>query len=370
MKICTWRRLIAVLVFVGLFLLLLPRLASRWHRDTVPDGQAPEPLQVNLATLRTELEATRESLPWATAYTLAKICNAAYEDWPDDEAERRGRDFFAWGFTKVSPVKNKKQYAYVLSNDDIVVVAFRGTDDWDDFKKDAWFLSKDWHQGHIHAGFLAALQDLEEDLVATVKTHGATSKRLWITGHSLGGAMAVAFGYDCLASLGLPPSGVVTFGQPRCFDRKLGDPVANDLHRKYVRFVHEHDIIPWLPPPIMPVLTAGYVHVGTRYQFLGEEIRFLDSTTIYAAPPDGAEATVADGEETISPEKYAEIERKIREAGEAKPLAAASSSSSSGAPIGTSLRWLATRIPEIHDHLMESYLSCLEKHSRQPDHPR
>lgn len=255
MKIFTWRRLIAVLVFVGLFLLLLPRLASRWHRDTVPDGQAPEPLQVNLATLRTELEATRESLPWATAYTLAKICNAAYEDWPDDEAERRGRDFFAWGFTKVSPVKNKKQYAYVLSNDDIVVVAFRGTDDWDDFKKDAWFLSKDWHQGHIHAGFLAALQDLEEDLVATVKTHGATSKRLWITGHSLGGAMAVAFGYDCLASLGLPPSGVVTFGQPRCFDRKLGDPVAKcNLHRKYVRFVHEHDIIPWLPPPIMPYL--------------------------------------------------------------------------------------------------------------------
>ena len=178
--------------------------------------------------------------------------------------------------------------------------------------------------------------------------------------------MAVAFGYDCLASFGLPPSGIVTFGQPRCFDRKLGDPVAKDLHCKYVRFVHEHDLIPWLPPPVMPVLTAGYVHVGTRYQFLGKDVYFLDSTTICAAPPGGAVAAVADGEETISPEKYAEIERKIREAGEAKPLTA----SPRGAPIGTSLRWLATRIPEIHDHLMGSYLSCLEKHSSQPDRPR
>lgn len=91
-----WVILFLLLVSVGL--LFLPRLLSYWNRDVVPIDGVLEPLQVDLTVLGNELIATKDNLPWKVAYTLASISNAAYEEWPSDQAECDKRDFNRWGF--------------------------------------------------------------------------------------------------------------------------------------------------------------------------------------------------------------------------------------------------------------------------------
>ena len=354
-----------LLVSVGLF--FLPRLLTCLNRHVVSPGRASEPLQVDSKVLTDDLVATEDSLSWNVAFTLANISSTAYEDWPDDQTERDKQDFRGWGFKQVSPISHGKQFAYVLSNDDTVVVAFRGTDDWEDVKKDTWFVPKAWHGGHVHGGFLSALNDVEKaGLVSAMRAYGADKKRIWITGHSLGGAMAAIFGYECLVDYKLPPSGVVTFGQPRCFDKTLGDLVGKALRGKYVRFVNEMDIVPWLPPPIPTTLSFRdpYVHVGARFRFLAGKVDFLDTTTIYTAHPDHEKSAVFDGEERISSEKYADIEERIHQAKQSMPRLAMAEGTGIETPIGQLATKSPELLPELNDHLMKNYLSSIKIYSR------
>ena len=88
--------------------------------------------------------------------------------------------------------------AYVMSMPDAIVLAFRGTqvdDFWSsvlDFTVDAQFLPfPDSHGDLVHAGFLAALGEVWPQTVAHLRAEQARQPRpLWITGHSLGAALA------------------------------------------------------------------------------------------------------------------------------------------------------------------------------------
>ena len=96
---------------------------------------------------------------------------------------------------------------------------------------------------------------------------------LYVTGHSLGGAMAALMGvmlatdpdYHRLAD---KLKGVYTFGQPM-----IGDPEfaqACDAHpilkKVMARYVFEHDIVPELPP----VASGRFAHFGTEYRLASD----------------------------------------------------------------------------------------------------
>lgn len=93
---------------------------------------------------------------------------------------------------------------------------------------------------------------------------------LYITGHSLGGAMASMLAvmlrhekkYAAVAEL---LKGVYTFGQPMIGDPSLARACENDrkFSRKIIRYVHGDDVIPHFPP-----VTAGpYEHFGREYRY-------------------------------------------------------------------------------------------------------
>jgi triacylglycerol lipase len=95
------------------------------------------------------------------------------------------------------------------------IVAFRGTADLRN-----WLTDLDcemtplcWASGKVHRGFAAALESIAAPLDAALDP--ADPRRIWITGHSLGGALAMLFALRLKLRRGVDAAGVYTFGQPR-----------------------------------------------------------------------------------------------------------------------------------------------------------
>ncbi|MGO9010047.1 MAG: lipase family protein [Bryobacteraceae bacterium] len=106
---------------------------------------------------------------------------------------------------------------------------------------------------------------------------------LYVTGHSLGGAMAVIFalmlsGNSIHRSIANRLRAVYTFGQPMTVAGPL--PNATDaIHRKLFRYVTAHDPIPALPAaPWGP-----FVHFGQEYRLADGEWQLSPSPVVQLA---------------------------------------------------------------------------------------
>ena len=136
---------------------------------------------------------------------------------------------------------------------DYVVMAFRGTKDLRN-----WLTDLDCHLVEdgglrVHAGFCEAWKSVAEDVVKTIETlqPGANQlfmKRLFITGHSLGGALAQLAAFDLAVKYGRSAlAGVYTFGQPRVGDPGFARAYNNLIGDRTFRVVHDVDIVPHVP---------------------------------------------------------------------------------------------------------------------------
>ncbi|KAJ6827423.1 uncharacterized protein M6B38_368230 [Iris pallida] len=157
---------------------------------------------------------------------------------------------------------------------ELVVVAFRGTDDAYDACTDIDFSFYEIPGvGRVHGGFMKALglqkDGLPKEIVQDPQTPYAyyvirerlrsileknPKAQVVVTGHSLGGALSALFpvvlklhGEDGILER---IKGVYTFGQPRVGDGQLGkfaESILDSPKRRYFRFVYSNDLVPRVP---------------------------------------------------------------------------------------------------------------------------
>jgi pimeloyl-ACP methyl ester carboxylesterase len=189
------------------------------------------------------------------ALLALRSCAGAYMT-PEDDVE----GLFLPG-TRVSHLERDNIEAAVYDRPDgMLVVAFRGTDEAQDVCRDLRFsFRRSPVGGEVHGGFLLAWEAVRGEVMERIShAHEREKKRVLVTGHSLGGAIAT------LAHAQARTRGILTdcytFGAPRVGDR---DFVARyrraGLNELHYRMVMEGDPVPALPPAWL-----GFRHVGTE----------------------------------------------------------------------------------------------------------
>ncbi len=122
------------------------------------------------------------------------------------------------------------------------VFAFRGTDEPLDALRDLRIIPL-WTKelGWCPAGFLRASKRLVNKVTSVCLERDIDHQNIELTGHSLGGAVALILG-ALLMRDEIKPAQIVTFGAPRCGRLKILDGVLVTQYR------HGKDMVPLVPP--------------------------------------------------------------------------------------------------------------------------
>ena len=223
-------------------------------------------LLLSLATVSTPpfdlFEPTPEGHSWVDAYLLAMASGNAYRGRVmdlegDDFVEKFQHLYTPLGLTVLAFIESDEEegtgtQALVLRNDSIVLVVFCGSEGHDttaalrDWLTDAkfWPLAVDGLR--IHRGFHYALESVWSDLDAAIAGPLEDGLSLWITGHSLGGALANLAAYQWSLKQ-VPVAGVYTFAAPKIGDAAFVADFQKRLGTRSQQWSTTLDPVPRLP---------------------------------------------------------------------------------------------------------------------------
>ena len=177
--------------------------------------------------------------------------------------------------------------AWLGTDDANVVIAFRGTESpttldglKDILLTDAMNLLvvPEGRLGHdlsaagvgarFHKGFVDAIAEVWDPLAAAVEAELASCDRpLWITGHSLGGALALLAAWLFKRRF-VPVHEVCTFGAPMIGDREACAAFDREFAGRIFRYVNGRDPVPKLPT--LSLVANEFLHVHQE-RLLGQE---------------------------------------------------------------------------------------------------
>lgn len=200
-----------------------------------------------------------------TAWVMACMSQLAYEPFEKEDDNHVSLGLFiskldSGGFKLVDTFSVSGTQAFLAHNNRYAVLAFRGTSDWADVQTDirAGRVAADG-VGKIHSGFFNAYGLVSERI--SKRLEEVKFLPLYITGHSLGGALAtVALRYlEKVEGLKDQIAACYTFGSPRVGNADF----EHDIRSPVYRVVNFTDIVTFLP-----LFTMGFIHVG--------DVRYLD----------------------------------------------------------------------------------------------
>jgi predicted lipase len=206
------------------------------------------------------------------ALFLARACELAYYNEP--EGPTRFRSELGLDAQLIS---RENTQVYVAVNDRAIVVAFRGSEapttldglkDWLLTNANNYLILPEGQAGtdfaaagvgaRFHKGFLTALEMVWEPLRAVVdEAVKAKDRPVWVTGHSLGGALALLAAWRLLRSY-ISVQEIVTFGAPMIGNDAAARAFEQEFSGKIFRYVDLEDVVPHLPT--VSLVANAYTH--------------------------------------------------------------------------------------------------------------
>jgi hypothetical protein len=175
------------------------------------------------------------------------LCQASLDAYRGPEADEPIQREWDAHYTRLVTAPATDTEARIIGDDRNVVLAFRGTSSLRDARTDIKAQRRAWKYGHAHAGFLDAWRSIRSQIINTLHEFGDNGQQLYVTGHSLGGALANLCAYELELAREFSVSNLYTFGAPRVFDRAGSNHAAHVLRDCSFRVVHGNDVIPRLP---------------------------------------------------------------------------------------------------------------------------
>lgn len=202
--------------------------------------------------------------------TAAKIIGAIQQHYGyDHEAERNklARSLEQVGWTLAETISVNATQAFVAYNDDYAVLAFRGTeaDRIGDIKADAKATQTTCPTGgRVHSGFQGQYDDVETVVENALDQDNIKGKPLFITGHSLGGAVAT------IATRRLNETRQIaacyTYGSPRVGTEHWVGQIKSPVYR----IVNSAD-----PVPMVPLNGTTIAALAKGFRVLGRTVPLL-----------------------------------------------------------------------------------------------
>lgn len=333
---------------LAFWLVFLGAVAVFGTLQSGPGGKTPKPRDVDpnlkidltashLDRLRADWDASGDPR-WPVAETLVTLCQIAY-DGPVFATEGCSK----LGLKQCFTITDGSMVGYVVAQDDAVVIVFRGTDmhEWSDWGVNKSIRSARTEHGDIHSGFDQAYEKLApqvEKLLSQLRP-----KHLWVTGHSLGGALATVCAYRIESQGDHEVKGLITFGQPMIARLDLAEHLDSVFKDRYAWVVNGSDMIPKTPPRYEPAgrlvhlngtKSPGYWRRGEVFATAmpGDDGRPRASIQAPPLPP-------------LTPDERELLKNQLRK--EPPPM------------FETETLAYTSYVPEVSDHFMDAYLLSL-----------
>jgi hypothetical protein len=210
---------------------------------------------------------TRAAYSDRMAWIMASMAQLAYDRFEDDHTSLKllMEKLRSGGFELIRTFYSKEtdtQAFLAKSNDGYAVLAFRGTEvaKRQDIRIDTQAMKISVLEGRIHSGFRIAYDSVAKEIEKNVLKLDVP---LYITGHSLGAALATVATQQLEHHLKIREmiAACYTFGSPRVGDSHYDIEFKSPIYR----VVNSTDIV-----TVIPLLAMGYVHIG--------DIRYLGRT--------------------------------------------------------------------------------------------
>lgn len=200
-----------------------------------------------------------------------------------------GFDMSSWKMNLLTARDGQKDvegYLFSKPGSNDVIIAFRGSESpesmgsFQDWMNDLDFAPQHFggktFGGEVHRGFLSNLFGIwhpnDTGLIKVLTSENLSNKRFWLTGHSLGGAIATLVGMK-LRDEGKTVSGIYTYGSPKLAKWNFQGSFNSQLKSVTRNFVQDRDPVPHLG--------MGFHAVGETYAIRGRQLQLVEKDGLW-----------------------------------------------------------------------------------------